>query len=139
MGAKIVGMYDPIPLVVLDGDSYSQRLVIGRNSIVGFFIENYAGGVYINVSDSLTSTDDPNKRLTPGTVIENTFDINYAYSQVPRDELGTRYQETSGTTNRVYVPVDFSIFMGTPCVEFELAAGANAGDVQITVVLWEVK
>lgn len=139
MGSKIIGMYDPIRVVVPTTGSYSDRLVIGRNSIVGFFIQNYTGVVYINVSDSLTANDDPDQRLTPGKVIENTFDIDYAYSQIPRDELGARYQEYVGSSNKTYVPVDFSIFMGTPCVEFELAAGAGAEDIIIDVVLWEVR
>lgn len=139
MGSRVIGMFDPIRVVVPVNDNYSDRLVIGRNSIVGFFIEQYTGVIFINVSDALTGTDDLSKRLTPGTIITNNRDIDYAISQVPRDETGTRYQEYVSSTSRVYVPVDFSIFMGTPCIEFELESGATIGDVTIDVVLWEVK
>jgi len=139
MGSKVVGLYNPVRLVVPAGQTLSQRLVIGRSQILGFWIENYTGSIYINVSDKLTGTDSTKSHLVPHTVIDNTQDIDYCHCQVPRDVVGARYTEYVSTTDRVYVSVDFSIFMGVPCIELELATAAPAGGVMIDMIVWDVK
>lgn len=146
---KIYGMFDPLSVVVANGANKSDRIVIGRSTISGFYITGYVGKIYINASPMLTLDDSiflSSPQINrPQLVIGMTFpqdELNplyktYHQTQAFKDPLGARYFEEISISTGVYVTVDYTLFLGPIAIEFELE-NASVGETLIIITPYQM-